>query len=65
MGGDEQRPTKPGAPAGTAETVVTPKALPSSSPFVNASVDGWCVCVCVLGEGREKKKDKGGKSEGR
>ena len=38
---------KPGAPAGANGTAVATKALPSSSSFVNASVDGVCVCVCV------------------
>ena len=36
---------KPGAPAGADGTAVATKALPSSSSFVNASVDGVCVCV--------------------
>ena len=38
---------KPGAPAGADGTAVATKALPSSSSFVNASVDGVCVCLCV------------------
>ena len=44
---------KPGAPAGADGTAVATKALPSSSSFVNASVDGVCVCLCVIrgGEG--------------